>query len=33
MRGRTIAIKVRTDDFETYTRARSIDGVTADAEL
>jgi DNA polymerase-4 len=31
LRGRTIAIKVRTDDFDTYTRARSIDGFTADA--
>jgi len=33
LRGRTIAIKVRTDDFETYTRARTVDGVTADADV
>jgi DNA polymerase-4 len=33
LRGRTIAIKVRTDDFETYTRARSLDGATAEPEL
>jgi DNA polymerase-4 len=33
LRGRNIAIKVRTDDFETYTRARSIDGFTADAQV
>ena len=28
--GRTIGIKVRTDDFSTYTRVRSIDRVTND---
>jgi len=32
MAGRTIGIKVRTDDFSTYTRVRSIDRVTNDAE-
>jgi DNA polymerase IV len=32
MAGRTIGIKVRTDDFSTYTRVRSIDHVTNDAE-
>jgi DNA polymerase-4 len=32
MAGRTIGIKVRTGDFETYTRVRSIDHVTNDAE-
>ena len=31
--GRTIAIKVRTNDFSTYTRARSIAAPTADGEL
>ena len=30
--GRTIGIKVRTDDFSTYTRVRSIDHVTNDPE-
>jgi DNA polymerase-4 len=30
MAGRTIGIKVRTDDFSTYTRVRSIDHVTND---
>ena len=30
MAGRTIGIKVRTDDFATYTRVRSIDRVTND---
>ena len=29
--GRTIGIKVRTDDFATYTRVRSVDRVTNDA--
>ena len=32
MAGRTIGIKVRTDDFSTYTRVRSIDRVTNDAD-
>jgi DNA polymerase-4 len=32
MAGRTIGIKVRTDDFSTYTRVRSIDHVTNDAD-
>ena len=32
MAGRTIGIKVRTDDFSTYTRVRSIDRVTNEAE-
>ena len=32
-RGRTIGIKVRTDDFSTFTRVRSIKGFTNDAEL
>jgi DNA polymerase IV len=32
MAGRTIGIKVRTDDFATYTRVRSVDRVTNDAE-
>ncbi len=31
-RGRTIAIKVRLDDFSTATRARSVDEPTCDAE-
>jgi DNA polymerase-4 len=31
--GRTIAIKVRTNDFSTYTRARSLPEPTADGEL
>jgi DNA polymerase-4 len=31
--GRTIAIKVRTNDFETYTRARTVAGVAADASV
>ncbi|CAN5632418.1 DNA polymerase IV [soil metagenome] len=31
--GRTIAIKVRTNDFSTYTRARSLPKPTADGEL
>jgi DNA polymerase-4 len=30
--GRTIGIKVRTDDFSTYTRVRSIDHLTNDPE-
>jgi DNA polymerase-4 len=30
--GRTIGIKVRTDDFATYTRVRSIDRMTNDPE-
>jgi len=32
MEGRTIGIKIRTDDFQTYTRVRSIERVTNDAE-
>jgi DNA polymerase-4 len=32
-RGRTIAIKVRLDDFTTVTRARTIEQPTCDAEL
>jgi DNA polymerase-4 len=32
MAGRTIGIKVRTDDFSTYTRVRSIERVTNDPE-
>jgi len=32
LEGRTIGIKVRTDDFQTYTRVRSIERVTNDAE-
>jgi DNA polymerase IV len=32
MEGRTIGIKVRTDDFQTYTRVRSIERVTNDAD-
>ena len=31
MAGRTIGIKVRTDDFSTYTRVRSIERMTNDA--
>lgn len=31
--GRTIAIKVRTNDFSTYTRARSLPQPTADGEV
>ena len=31
--GRTIAIKVRTNDFSTYTRARSLPEPTADGEV
>ena len=30
--GRTIGIKVRTDDFSTYTRVRSVERVTNDSE-
>jgi DNA polymerase-4 len=32
-RGRTIAIKVRLDDFTTVTRARTLPGATDDGEL
>ena len=32
MAGRTIGIKVRTDDFSTYTRVRSVERVTNDVE-
>jgi DNA polymerase-4 len=32
-RGRTIAIKVRLDDFTTVTRARTLEGATNDPEL
>ena len=32
-RGRTIAIKVRLDNFQTVTRARTIQQPTDDAEL
>ena len=32
MAGRTIGIKVRTDDFSTYTRVRSIERVTNEVE-
>jgi len=31
--GRTVAIKVRLDDFQTITRARTLDAATADGEL
>jgi len=32
-KGRTIGIKVRTDDFQTFTRVRSIKGFTNDGEV
>jgi DNA polymerase-4 len=32
-RGRTIAIKVRLDDFKTVTRARTVETATNDAEI